>query len=162
MYQIYTINSCNNHTKKTSFMSFHTNFLKTNVYFYYSDSSINISINSCNYHKRTSFKSFHPNFLKTNVYHYSLTLIYQIHTINSTNTAKKLVSSFFALITWKSISITVIQYLETYLTNAYHKFMQLRQKTNFKSFHANYFKINVYYYYIVSKYSKFTQLPQKS
>jgi len=40
--------------EKTSFMSFRANFLKTNVYYYYSDSSINISINSCNYHKRTS------------------------------------------------------------------------------------------------------------
>ena len=33
MYQIYTINSCNNH-KKTSFKSFHANFLKINVYHY--------------------------------------------------------------------------------------------------------------------------------
>ena len=53
--------SCN-YQKKTSFMSFHASFLKTNVYYYYSDSSINISINSCNYHKSISFKSFHPNF----------------------------------------------------------------------------------------------------
>ena len=65
-------------------MSFHANFLKTNVYYYYS-----ISINSCNYHKRTSFKSFHPNFLENQCLSLLVRVIYQIYKINTCNYHKK-------------------------------------------------------------------------
>ena len=52
--------------EKTSFKSFHANFLKTNVYDYHRDS----------YNKfmqlpqKTSFKYFHANLLEIKVYHY--------------------------------------------------------------------------------------------
>ena len=75
--------------------------------------------------KRSSFKSFQANFSKTNVYHYSLTLIYEIITINSVNYQKKTnFMSFYANFLKTNVyhySLTLIYQIYTINTCNYHK-----------------------------------------
>ena len=65
--------------------------------------------------QKTSLNSFHPNSFKTNVYHYyrgsSIKYIQEGHV----TTKKKLVYSLFMLISCKSMSITIINYIKTHL-----------------------------------------------
>ena len=61
MYQIYTINSCNNH-KKPSLQSFHANFLKVIVYDYYTLSRYS-SMKYIQYMLATTTKKLVPSFL---------------------------------------------------------------------------------------------------
>ena len=178
-------------TKKTSFKSFHANFLKTNVYHYCRDSSMKY-INK--------FMQLPPKKLVSTLFiliswkPIFITTI-ETHTINSWNYHKKTSFKCFHAnflktniyhYYWDS-SIEHILYIhatttkklvsshfmliswkpmfiittETRLSNISLNSCNYQKKTTFNSFHANILKTNVYHYYRES-YNKFMQLPQKN
>ena len=151
-------------TKKTSFKSFHANFLKTNFYHYCRESSMK----HINKFMQLPIKklvstlffliiTWKPMFITTSETHLSnlYNKFMQLH-------KKKLVSSLFMVISCISMSITII---ETHLSNLTINSCNYHKKTSFISFHANFLKTNVYHYFRDSsiKYiNKFMQVPLKN
>jgi len=121
--------------QKTSFKTFHANFYKTNVYHCYRQSSIKYINKYMQLPKKSSFKFFQANFLKTNVYHYSLTLIYQIYTINSGNYLRK--TSFMSFHA-NFLKTNVYFYYSDSSINISINSCNYHKRTSFKSFHPNF------------------------